>query len=214
MVAGKTSTANGTNHYASNNGLYDSPNPATNVSGLSFAELSKPANGIINNKLPPYYLENQQVALALDAEFTSVGPSVSIADGPSNPILFSESHFASPYHHVSRDQMEWGESSGVTLFEPEKYLEIAQAKCVNGMVYTWRDDPNFSLSSDSSVLQSRRGVPAKLARPSSPHRSGFNAAYADGQVRYIEDSIDFQTYRQLLTPNDRSSMKNEKRGRG
>lgn len=200
---------NGANHYVSNNGLFDSPNPASNESGLTFADLSWSANGIFNNKLPPFHVvEDQQIPLALDAEFTSVGPPVvvdDIADGPSNTIMFAESHFASPYHHVSRRQMDLGQSAGLVLVEPEKYLEIASAKCLNGMVYTWTDDPNFSLSSESSVLQSRLGSPAKLARPSSAHPSGFNAAYADGQVRFVEDSIDAKTYRQLLTPNDRAS---------
>ena len=45
----------------------------------------------------------------------------------------------------------------------------------------------------------------ELARPSSAHIDGVNAAMADGGTRYITDSIDYRTYQALLTLRGKSS---------
>jgi prepilin-type processing-associated H-X9-DG protein len=39
------------------------------------------------------------------------------------------------------------------------------------------------------------------ARPSSNHAGGFNAGFADGRVKFISNDIDYDVYRQLMTPN-------------
>ncbi|SMP40558.1 prepilin-type N-terminal cleavage/methylation domain-containing protein [Neorhodopirellula lusitana] len=44
-----------------------------------------------------------------------------------------------------------------------------------------------------------------LARPSSAHTDGVNAAMADGGTRFIADSIDYRVYQALLTPRGKSS---------
>jgi prepilin-type processing-associated H-X9-DG protein len=41
----------------------------------------------------------------------------------------------------------------------------------------------------------------RFARPSSNHRSGVNAAFCDGAVRFINDSIQYEVYVQLMTTN-------------
>lgn len=44
-----------------------------------------------------------------------------------------------------------------------------------------------------------------LARPSSAHVDGVNAAFADGATRFIAQSIDYRVYQALLTPRGKSS---------
>lgn len=41
------------------------------------------------------------------------------------------------------------------------------------------------------------------ARPSSFHPNGFNACFADGNVKFLADSIDYSVYCQLMTSNSR-----------
>ena len=44
-----------------------------------------------------------------------------------------------------------------------------------------------------------------LARPSSAHVEGVNVAAADGATRFIDESIDYQVYQALLTPDGQAS---------
>lgn len=203
----------GRNCYVSNNGLFDLPNPAVNQSQLTFEQFCTPAYGAFNNRLPPYFEGDLSKPMAKDAQVVSTGPAVTMddfRDGPSNTILFAESNHALPYHYLSRDLGDAKRQQSLILIEPENYLSIAESKCTNGMVYTWMDDPDFAIETSlKKPTASKSEDPvltlARIARPSSEHASGFNAAFADGQVRYVVDSIDAITYRQLLTLHDRSS---------
>ena len=44
-----------------------------------------------------------------------------------------------------------------------------------------------------------------LARPSSAHVDGFNAAFADGQTRYVQESVDYRVLQAIMTPRGKSS---------
>ncbi|MGI9469418.1 MAG: DUF1559 domain-containing protein, partial [Rubripirellula sp.] len=44
-----------------------------------------------------------------------------------------------------------------------------------------------------------------LARPSSAHRTGVNAAFADGSTRFIDENIDYRVYQALMTPSGKTS---------
>jgi prepilin-type N-terminal cleavage/methylation domain-containing protein/prepilin-type processing-associated H-X9-DG protein len=46
----------------------------------------------------------------------------------------------------------------------------------------------------------------RFARPSSPHGSGFNAAFCDGHNEFIRDNIDYIVYQQLMTPVGRKCV--------
>jgi prepilin-type N-terminal cleavage/methylation domain-containing protein/prepilin-type processing-associated H-X9-DG protein len=46
----------------------------------------------------------------------------------------------------------------------------------------------------------------RFARPAGPHGSGFNAAFCDGNIRFIRDDIDYLVYQRLLTPNGRKCV--------
>lgn len=44
-----------------------------------------------------------------------------------------------------------------------------------------------------------------LARPSSAHVDGVNAAFADGATRFISQSVDYRVYQAVMTPRGKSS---------
>ncbi len=62
-----------------------------------------------------------------------------------------------------------------------------------------------SVSDEIFNLQMDAGNSPQLARPSSAHTDGVNAAMADGGTRFIPDSIDYRIYQALLTPRGKSS---------
>ncbi|MEO9590696.1 DUF1559 domain-containing protein, partial [Rhodopirellula bahusiensis] len=62
-----------------------------------------------------------------------------------------------------------------------------------------------NVSQEIFNLQMTSTNAAQLARPSSAHTDGVNAAMADGGTRFIADSIDYRVYQALLTPRGKSS---------
>jgi prepilin-type processing-associated H-X9-DG protein len=50
-------------------------------------------------------------------------------------------------------------------------------------------------------------IPANLewSRPSSNHSGGVLAAFCDGHVQFLSDEIDYNVYKQLMTPNSAAS---------
>ena len=213
----------GRNSYVSNNGLFDFSDPTQRVSPLTFAEFSSAANGPFNSRLPPFSENDPSVPLAIDAEFVRAGPDVRLedfTDGASNTILFAESLLAQPFHHVSLRPALTDAPMAVSLIQPHVYVDVDRAKCYQGMVYPWVTADTYSQLSDTEKQPLVLPVkPSKKmtfenaiaqARPSSMHPNGFNAAFADGQVRFVERSIDFLTYRSLLTPSDEKSSWAEK----
>ena len=48
---------------------------------------------------------------------------------------------------------------------------------------------------------------AQLARPSSEHNGGVNAAFADGHVVFLKDDIDYQVYARLMSPDGKKCEK-------
>jgi prepilin-type processing-associated H-X9-DG protein len=46
----------------------------------------------------------------------------------------------------------------------------------------------------------------QYARPASSHSGGVNAAFCDGNVRFVRDDVDYIVYQALLTPNGRKCV--------
>ena len=61
------------------------------------------------------------------------------------------------------------------------------------------------VSQDIFVLEMNQANAKDLARPSSAHVDGVNAAFADGATRFVSDSIDYRVYQALLTPKGKAS---------
>lgn len=70
---------------------------------------------------------------------------------------------------------------------------------INGGGTTAQEDI-FTLTMNTNWFDS-----PSLARPSSAHVDGVNAAFADGATRFISQQIDYRVYQALLTPRGKSS---------
>ena len=194
---------NGRNSYISNNGAHPLG------SRFSFLTSMNKANGVFVNRLGRFGVD--------------VGERVSIddmKDGQGNTALFSENLQAMPWHRAGFI----GASQLSEFFNPNTRMYPINSRYVHGMVWHFQDDKHglgpgvpgvnplhkingtvpgrdkFSLQMDEQVIP-----PQSLARPSSAHTGGVNMAFADGTVRFIQESIDYVVYQAYLTPRGKSS---------
>lgn len=66
--------------------------------------------------------------------------------------------------------------------------------------------PSFGVNRNADDLDATDLCDAAHARPSSNHPNVFNAAFADGSVRNINEEITYRTYRQLMAMDDETSF--------
>ena len=71
-----------------------------------------------------------------------------------------------------------------------------------------RPKPNGKLPGELLDMQVvvANGNVVDVARPSSFHSNGFNVAFADGHVQWINEDIDYVVYQQLMTPKATESV--------
>jgi prepilin-type processing-associated H-X9-DG protein len=134
------------------------------------------------------------------------GPTVSlrdIKDGQSHTILLSE--------NIHRDPAGSARQPGNTWLRPAP--NAANPEQWYGMV--WLVDPQDPRSpraelTDRFNRDSRTGAEldqsyatsgTRFARPSSNHPGVFNVAFCGGNVKEIDEDIDYAVYQQLMTPN-------------
>ncbi|WP_164104584.1 DUF1559 family PulG-like putative transporter [Candidatus Laterigemmans baculatus] len=191
------------NSYVANCGV-------TGTTPLPFAEASKTANGAFNNKYG---------GPSMLGDATSTGPPVRIdhfRDGTSTTLLFTENLQAQSWHRISFEPMRANLAPSQVMLNPRKFLEPNLAKHYTGIVWHHYDreysappPPQVLINSDRSTAAiSSSGTDqmnALYARPSSAHRSGVNASFADGGVRFVSDDIDYRTYQALLTLHGKDS---------
>ena len=194
----------GRNSYVSNNGMMGFWDPSANFNGVSFVASMKVANGAFNNKYGgPSAGPSGTIAP------TPLGPDVRIEDfkdGPSNTIVFTENLQAQPYHWVSIS------APAGALSDPSTSLFVDLAQIYQGIVYhpsvdNTPTDPGMLINGnrDTAVMNGSVSNDMIYARPSSSHNGGVNAAFGDGQVRFITENIDYRTYQALLTLRGKSS---------
>ncbi len=176
---------------------------------IDFARSMAKANGVFNNKVS---------AIDVAGNSVSVGPAVSLADltdGQAYTMLFSENLQAMPWHRaglIDAQDLVVAEGSSQLLFEET-------SRYTQGMVWHFEDrsvenalavNPVHRINgppSGKDVFVQRmnaRNAP-HLARPSSAHIDGVNAAMADGSTRFISSTTDYRIYQALLTPNGERS---------
>ncbi len=106
------------------------------------------------------------------------------------------------WHYEDRDFADtgfasaWNGNGDTTLETP---VAVNSLHKINGGGATVSDDI-FVKTIGTSVADARN-----LARPSSAHVDGVNAAFGDGATRFIIDTIDYRVYQALMTPRGKSS---------
>ncbi|MEM9589676.1 MAG: DUF1559 domain-containing protein [Planctomycetota bacterium] len=209
----------GRNSYIANNGLHSPSSLGRSPSSysrqgesitLDFARTMAVANGVFNNKF---------AGLGRDGQPVSLGPNVTLndfIDGQGHTALFSESLQAMPWHRagfIDADDL-------VIQSEQDMVRYPWSSRYTTGMVWH-REDPERSedasivaavhwingVDNDESLLDLEM-TPKNahdLARPSSAHSEGVNMAFADGSVRFIDQTIDYRVYQAMLTPRGKQS---------
>lgn len=173
-------------------------------------------------------------ARSTDGNRIPSGPPVrldDIKDGQGYTIFYSENLQALPWFRpgwvsaadVLNPQLITGERVPGDLVDVA-LEKLEYARFVNGMVWHQLDDKQAGgaalpakqhringggddVAYDPFVLKMSQNplqAPA-LARPSSAHVEGVNCAFADGQTRFINSTIDYRVYQALLTPRGKSS---------
>lgn len=156
-----------------------------------------------------------------------------LVDGESNTMLLSENIQALPWHragYLDGDDLEitptgdldWGvpaiaaDAGGLT--RGNAYL---LAKYINGMVWHQENDnPAFGFpavardhkmngggdASDSITVRRMTAADCfDLARPSSLHPELVNCVMADGSVISLQNSVSYEVYQAMMTPNGSKS---------
>ncbi|QDT06113.1 hypothetical protein K227x_45200 [Rubripirellula lacrimiformis] len=77
--------------------------------------------------------------------------------------------------------------------------DVPRQHRINGGGTTVQDDV-FNLQMTDNTFDA-----PSLARPSSAHIDGVNAAFADGATRFISDSVDYRVQQAVMTPRGKSS---------
>ena len=94
------------------------------------------------------------------------------------------------------------------------HLVIPKQKYYHGFVWFQRDPERFNYAAEPApemLINSDRFTSTtvdediRYARPSSAHIDGVVMGFADGQVRFVNDSIDYRVYQALLTLRGKSS---------
>ncbi|MEM8668063.1 MAG: DUF1559 domain-containing protein [Planctomycetota bacterium] len=212
------SATHGRNSYIGNTGMFHrGPSGESNTrvmragnsANVDFARSMALANGVFNNKLPGRGRDGRSVA---------VGPNLSIDDfhdGQGFTLLFSENLQALPWHRAGFiDAVDL-----VTLDPLDVPLYEETSRYTQGMVWHYEDDKlpgapsvdpvhrinGIRKGDDLFTLKMTRANAADLARPSSGHGAGVNAAFADGATRFISETIDYRVYQAMLTPDGTKS---------
>ena len=142
-------------------------------------------------------------------EMTTLSPLIQLgdfSDGQTHTVLFSESLHAMPWHRsgfTNRKDLTF-------THHPDEIVYPPKCRFTNGMVWHSVDWENGGRSLDvhriNGANQSEDAIEITsanvmdLARPSSAHAEGVNAAMADGSTRFIADSIDMRVWQAMMTP--------------
>ncbi len=194
--------------YVSNNGIYSglttagAPMPSGET--MTFEAAMRKANGPFNNK---------NALESIFGQTTPTGPSVRLdhfQDGEGHTVLFSENLQTMPWNAVARTRQILPHP----LVHRINHLVIPTQKYWHGFVWYPRDPKRFGgsdLPAPEMMINSDRftapsvAVDPRYARPSSAHLDGVVMAFADGQVRFVTESIDYRIYQALMTLRGKSS---------
>jgi prepilin-type N-terminal cleavage/methylation domain-containing protein/prepilin-type processing-associated H-X9-DG protein len=161
--------------YACNSGLPDNITITPSPGGGYAYGVDWDANGVFDNRMQGASLSDASLKIYK----TTLGR---IPDGTANTLMLAENVDVEQWHLNG-----WG-----TQGEREFNL---------GLV--WQDDVVTQQLNKNTGNVSSVGFSEDFARPSSNHSAGFNAAFCDGSVRFLSESIAYSVYARVMTSEGR-----------
>lgn len=185
------------------------------VANAGLEEEDAPGCGVLHTALPIRSPSGQKKKLI--HQRTTVD-KVSSGDGASNTIMVSEN-------------IQAGRWDGLSFLPPTFSEQVPAEKAANGQppsnVMVWRnmrtsDFPAYQINSSApgggnwppnkpedarSMARSGNLSSAAFARPSSEHRGGVQVAFVDGHVQFLKDSISYEVYALLMSPDGKKCQK-------
>ena len=185
-------------------------NPTGDVNALSYgincgrANFSPDNAGSLDPRYPLDYPENgasvDRVTLTAGRHRDQISlADISNGDGVTNTILFAENVNLINWREAPNPAavpLGWIDFS---MAEHEYHVGIVWLPTLTPTVGLNRDLPNTSTFSNSPL-------DANHARPASYHPNGFNLSFADGSVKFVSDSIQYDVYARLMTSNGRRTQ--------
>ena len=167
------------------------------IANAGLAVEDAPGCGILHTALP--LRQSGRGRKKVIHQRTSID-KIANGDGASNTILISESVQASTWN-------------GLSFFDEKNTEQVPAEKSTNGqpphnvMIWATHDEADFKKYQINSKPESGGNwnptEPPNIAnaRPSSEHRGGVHAGFADGHVQFVRDTIDYDVYARLLSPD-------------
>ena len=149
------------------------------------------ANGVFHNLLPGYK-----------------GPTVrdgssDIKDGSDRTLMFSE--------NINKDETGMGGAYAISWLRSSALFESDPSKGEQPYGMVWVVQTNYPQAPTDQALPGRElagGAPMSptstgyvYARPMGAHGETFNVAFCGGNVKELNQNIDYRVYQQLMTPN-------------
>lgn len=152
-----------------------------------------PANGVFDNRLKGSTTSLPEANLRI---FTTRLDDVTRGDGTANTILIAENSDLEEWNYAPTEPhacIVWDESGNQRL---NKYPA--------GL--TPPDTKPASLAAMYNLASPQPANCVPYARPLSQHGTGFMAAFCDGHVRFVSESISYETYARLMTSDGKKYL--------
>nr|WP_047814484.1 DUF1559 domain-containing protein [Rhodopirellula islandica] len=213
----------GRNSYVANAGVFFPPNdmisgqhaifhPDGTTKTVTFAESMSKQFGALGNQVSARLERSDAEARVPIAKPIQLDD---IRDGAGNTVLFSESLHALSWHRsgfVNDEDLTFEN-------HPDEVLYPTLSRFTNTMVWHGVDWSNNKQPREIHRINGERALTetmqmnstnaADLARPSSAHIEGVNAAMADGGTRFISETIDHRVWQSLMTPRGREPISDD-----
>jgi prepilin-type processing-associated H-X9-DG protein len=136
-----------------------------------------------------------------------ISPGTLEANGIATDLTVAEPVLISPQYVAAHDGAQFTllvseniQAQSWTLTDPQKLF--------TGTTFLWWNDPPID-TRDYRINQGKDSAAKQrelvYCRPSGNHPGGVVASFCDGHVRFIAEDLDYDVYKQLMTPNGAGS---------
>jgi prepilin-type N-terminal cleavage/methylation domain-containing protein/prepilin-type processing-associated H-X9-DG protein len=124
-------------------------------------------------------------------------------DGSSNTLFLSENVHATRW--VPETAGTFNPDASTTWKLRREVVEADVGMIWDGHRDQIPPDPRHAINGDLNYVQNPEVPDFNYARPSSRHPGGANATFADGHQMFLRQDMDYEVYRQIMTPDGRNA---------